>query len=117
MKVVLSVEKQIAKHALTCNHIAKRLVNSQVAFKFDHVIGNFVLIFYIYWSTLRDFLKLHLVCMKIFAYCFQESKGTGKLVLPHRLLTINQSDCRADTTVKGFIWANISTSTTSLLYS
>ena len=28
---------------------------------------------------------------------------------------LNQTDCRADTTVKGFIWANISTSTTSLL--
>ena len=27
----------------------------------------------------------------------------------------NQTDCRADTTAKGFIWANISTSTTSLL--
>ena len=27
----------------------------------------------------------------------------------------NQTDCRAETTAKGFIWANISTSTTSLL--
>ena len=27
----------------------------------------------------------------------------------------NQTDCRADTTAKGFIWANISTSTTSVL--
>ena len=28
---------------------------------------------------------------------------------------LNQTDCRADTTAKGFIWVNISTSTTSLL--
>ena len=28
---------------------------------------------------------------------------------------LNQTDCGADTTAKGFIWANISTSTTSLL--
>ena len=28
---------------------------------------------------------------------------------------LNQTDRRADTTAKGFIWANISTSTTSLL--
>ena len=40
-----------------------------------------------------------------------KSRGGGVPYISY----INQTDCRADTTAKGFIWANISTSTTSLL--
>ena len=43
------------------------------------------------------------------------SLGLSSFPKEHKTEKINQTDCRADTTAKGFIWANISTSTTSLL--
>ena len=51
-------------------------------------------------------------CRVLFDFWLFLRPGGG--VLPY-ISYIDQTDCRADTTAKGFIWANISTCTTSLL--